>query len=157
MQLWTAVDGSWWLLWLRRTVGLEQCNGTAPAGGRKLATSAARRTSKHRCVELQKAGDQRKRVSRDAVDPVLDKHRKRTVLCVGRVLSNRNANVEFSEDDAICCAHGANRPIADTPGDKRCLEMAPLTPDRQITSPNQKRVKPLGTKYSSSVFQPVGR
>jgi Protein of unknown function (DUF1566) len=41
------------------------------------------------------------------------KHGKRTVLCVGCVLSDRHANVEFSEDDAVCRAHGPNRPITD--------------------------------------------
>jgi hypothetical protein len=31
---------------------------------------------------------------------------------MGHILSDRHANVEFSEDDAICGAHGANRPIS---------------------------------------------
>ena len=33
---------------------------------------------------------------------------------MGRVLSDRHANVEFSEDDAVCRAHGANRSVTDT-------------------------------------------
>ena len=40
-----------------------------------------------------------------------DGHAKWAVLCLGRVLSNRHANVEFSEDDALCRPHGANRSI----------------------------------------------
>jgi hypothetical protein len=58
-----------------------------------------------------KKRDQRNDVSRHTIDPVLDKHGKRTVLCVGSVLSDRHANMEFLEDDAICCSHGANGPI----------------------------------------------
>jgi hypothetical protein len=38
---------------------------------------------------------------------------------MGRVLSDRHANVEFSEDDAVCRAHGANRPITDPPGNSQ--------------------------------------
>jgi hypothetical protein len=71
--------------------------GTSLAEGRKLATSAARRVAKHRGAELQAASDRRNAVSRDTVDRVLDKHGKRTVLCMGRVLPDRHANVEFPD------------------------------------------------------------
>jgi hypothetical protein len=111
MQLWAAVDRSWRLLRLRQAAGLGQRNGTSLAGRRKLATSAARRTAKHSGTQLQEACHQRDGVSRDTVDPVLDEQDKRAVLCLGRVLSDRHVNVEFSKDDAVCCTHGPNRPI----------------------------------------------
>ncbi len=82
--------------------------------GRFEFTFTPKQVGEHCCDQLQAPRDRRNRVSRYAVDSVLDEHADRPVLCLGGVLSDRHVDVEFPPHDALCCSAGANWPMNDT-------------------------------------------
>ena len=155
----TVYDKNTNLTWMRCSYGqewaeAEGCRGSVgpfdwdsamgfhwQGDARGLAASAARRTAKHRGDRLQEAGRQRNRVSRDPVDPVLDEHRDRPVLCSGGVSSGPEWRRGTFSDHTIRGALGANRSVAD---------QLPLSHPYSYQSPIGSPFFPSGRKATGS-------